>query len=1101
MSTIGFDDLFDKEGFNSGLKALKDAIDAITRTINETKIAADGFSKTMGEELKNKINQLASTSANFDNELKKIRSDFEAFKQSVAQTNNTLDQYKKTNEELSNKVKKLEEETKKYAEAQKGANKAASDGGVTMKGLSQQLLGVASGAALVYRGITILKEQISAAVDSTIAFEKAMKEVQAISRASGTDLELLTANANRLGATTEKTATDIASLQKELAKLGFNPTEIIASTDAIVDLSTATGENLAGSATVAAATLRAFGLEATEMTRVVDVMAGSFVRSGLDLEKFRESMKLVAPIARAANIDIETTTAALSKLADAGLSGSLAGTALRNLFSNLASESSKLGKRLGFAVENSDDLIKAFRQLQREGITLSEVVDLVDVRARPAFFTIMNQIDAVEGLATEYSILNGEGKAIAEMMRDNLANDIEIANSAFDAMRRNITEQFLPSMRSVTQGITVVSEYIRFLVNDLSNLTKQMETTSKKGEEQISMWGALVKIFKLYGDTVVEYVESSKAVEHFRDLKSGISSAGDSMRLLNKDISALQSVETIIEQARKNIDGVGSDTEITFSKTLDLVNSLGEEYNDIALFMERTGDYEKGSLALKVRILKNLETTAGVYKQQENSYNEINRQIAILESKTDRTVEQEKQLQTLRADSGFLGKFLLENQAQYNRLNDILLKNKVEQASVDDALVGNLDTKVKKTTDLLTLELQLQLEQSKTAEKAFETESAASDSWMRRLDLAKGYLAEREKQIFLEYQLELRKIELTEDGEEQSQLKRLIAVEKYLQKVQALEREYNKDFVKASDDIATAAQKNGQKVLEQSMKNFDEFWGIKRKKTKDNAEKEGAILERSFQRSFNIILGSVRRATDTLFDYLGKRFERELAEVDAWEKERIKLAGDNEEAIAAIEEEAARRRAEIKRKEAKQDKAQAIFNIALNTAQAVVAALATIKGIALIPFILALGAAQAAIVAATPLPQFAKGTTNAPEGQAIVGEKGREIVWDKRSNTTYVTPDAPTLTYLSKGSVVIPNDQTERILSTKVDRNEIAYDKTTISNNRKKEGADLYKLGGMFKEAVREIPLHQTTFDADGVREFVKRGNNRTERLNRRYKY
>jgi hypothetical protein len=110
-------------------------------------------------------------------------------------------------------------------------------------------------------------------------------------------------------------------------------------------------------------------------------------------------------------------------------------------------------------------------------------------------------------------------------------------------------------------------------------------------------------------------------------------------------------------------------------------------------------------------------------------------------------------------------------------------------------------------------------------------------------------------------------------------------------------------------------------------------------------------------------------------------------------------------------------------------------------------------------------------------------------------------VWDKRSNTTYVTPDAPTLTYLSKGSVVIPNDQTERILSTKVDRNEIAYDKTTISNNRKKEGADLYKLGGMFKEAVREIPLHQTTFDADGVREFVKRGNNRTERLNRRYKY
>ena len=58
-------------------------------------------------------------------------------------------------------------------------------------------------------------------------------------------------------------------------------------------------------------------------------MAKSFSSSGLDLEKFKESMKLVAPIARAANIDLETTTALLSSLADAGLNGSIAGTGLK----------------------------------------------------------------------------------------------------------------------------------------------------------------------------------------------------------------------------------------------------------------------------------------------------------------------------------------------------------------------------------------------------------------------------------------------------------------------------------------------------------------------------------------------------------------------------------------------------------------------------------------------------------------------------------------------------------------------------------------------------------------------------------------------------
>jgi phosphate uptake regulator len=367
----------------------------------------------MGEELKNKINQLSSASSNFDTELKKVRADFEAFKQSVGQTNATLDQYKKTNEDLTNKVKNLEEQTKKYTEAQKGASKAASDGGVTMKGLSQQLLGVASGAALVYRGVQMLKEQLVAAVKSTIAFEKAMKEVQAISRASADQVQALTDNANKLGASTEKTAVEIAGLQKELAKLGFTSTEIIAASQAIVDLSTATGENLAGSATVAAATLRAFGLEAIEMTRVVDVMAGSFVRSGLDLEKFRESMKLVAPIARATNIDVETTTAALSKLADAGLSGSLAGTALRNLFSSMADPTDKLSQFLGYTVTNSQDLIKAFKDLRDRGVDLAQAVQMVDVRARPAFFTLLNQVDSVEALAREYRSLTGEGERIS----------------------------------------------------------------------------------------------------------------------------------------------------------------------------------------------------------------------------------------------------------------------------------------------------------------------------------------------------------------------------------------------------------------------------------------------------------------------------------------------------------------------------------------------------------------------------------------------------------------------------------------------------------------------------------------------------------------
>jgi chromosome segregation ATPase len=142
------------------------------------------LSQSLGDELKNRINALSSASSNLDAEIKKLRADTEAFKQTAAQTDAVLTQYKKANEELTEKVKKLEEETKKYTNTQKDASKAAGQGGVTFTGLSQSLVGVASGAALVYKGVQMLKEQLTLAVKSTIEFEQAMKEVQAISRAS-----------------------------------------------------------------------------------------------------------------------------------------------------------------------------------------------------------------------------------------------------------------------------------------------------------------------------------------------------------------------------------------------------------------------------------------------------------------------------------------------------------------------------------------------------------------------------------------------------------------------------------------------------------------------------------------------------------------------------------------------------------------------------------------------------------------------------------------------------------------------------------------------------------------------------------------------------
>jgi len=132
------------------------------------------------------------------------------------------------------------------------------------------------------------------------------------------------------------------------------------------------------------------------------------------------------------------------------------------------------------------------------------------------------------------------------------------------------------------------------------------------------------------------------------------------------------------------------------------------------------------------------------------------------------------------------------------------------------------------------------------------------------------------------------------------------------------------------------------------------------------------------------------------------------------------------EAAKGNEREEARIRAEI----ARQEKRQALFNIGVNTAKGIVKTIGNLGMPAAIPFIAitaGLGLAQAAIVASQPIPQFAKGTDYSPEGLAMVGEKGRELI-QSPSGEVFLANN-PALVNLERGSKVITNKRTEAYLN------------------------------------------------------------------------
>ncbi len=274
------------------------------------------------------------------------------------------------------------------------------------------------------------------------SFQYQMSKVQAVSNATGEQFKALKENAKELGASTEYTATQVAELQLNYARLGFTPGQILQITSATLDLATATGSDLASAADVAGSTLRAFGYDGSQMTRVVDVMAASFNKSALDLGYFSESMKYVAPIAAKAGVSLEQTTAMLGILADRGIRGSQAGTSLKRILSEISTE----GKSVS----------EALADLNEKGLTLADAEDEVGKYAMTALTILADNAPAVEGLTTALNDSAGAAEHAAAIMRDNIQGDLDTFKSKLEGLIIRLGDGLNPVIRGTIQLFTAL---------------------------------------------------------------------------------------------------------------------------------------------------------------------------------------------------------------------------------------------------------------------------------------------------------------------------------------------------------------------------------------------------------------------------------------------------------------------------------------------------------------------------------------------------------------------------------------------------------------------------------------------------------------------
>ncbi len=226
-------------------------------------------------------------------------------------------------------------------------------------------------------------------------------------------------------------------------------------------------------------------------------------------------------------------------------------------------------------------------------------------------------------------------------------------------------------------------------------------------------------------------------------------------------------------------------------------------------------------------------------------------------------------------------------------------------------------------------------------------------------------------------------------------------------------------------------------------------------------------------------------------------------DIDRLEKQKdheLSLVGENAEAKAAIEKHYDEKARELKRRQAIADKAQAAFNIVISTAQAVVKTLA-VGGPLSLPLALAigaLGAIQLGVVLAKPLPEFYKGTSDAPEGPAWVAERGYELVESKKGGKpAYKLYADKQVAYLNAHDRVMTHQETKQFLRINT---EMASEVRAAPGGSQYAAPVVVQNNGITKadllDAFASQTIQQTVLDDGELKRYIKKKQQHTQWLN-----
>ena len=368
-------------------------------------------------------------------------------------------------------------------------------------------------------GISVSTKDV---LDTFGGFESTMSQVKAISGATTDDMAALTALAKEMGSTTKFTAQEAAQGLTYMAMAGWKTEDMLTSLSGVMNLAAASGEDLATVSDIVTDAMTAFGLSASGATasgvsnamHFSDVLAAASSNANTNVSMMGETFKYVGSMAGAMGYSIEDVALATGLMANSGIKGTMAGTALNSMLTRLSTNTSGATdaiSKLGVEFYNSDGsarpLLDVMTELRRATVNMtaaqkSELANTVaGTEAQKGLLAILNTSEEDYNKLTE-AIYNADGAAqqMSDTMLDNMQGSMTLLQSAVDGVKLALGERLSPYVREFADWLTtkmpavetVVGEVMDFVDGKIDGLRSTIaEFTASDEWANADVWGKL----------------------------------------------------------------------------------------------------------------------------------------------------------------------------------------------------------------------------------------------------------------------------------------------------------------------------------------------------------------------------------------------------------------------------------------------------------------------------------------------------------------------------------------------------------------------------------------------------------------------------------